>query len=88
MIIKFLNKNKNEINKFLIVGHTDSKGTKEYNLRLSIKRAIAVKKILTDFGIEEEKINTIGKGENDLMIKTNEEIAHPANRRAEIRTLK
>ena len=83
-IKKFLEKYENVISKFLIVGHTDTKGTKEYNYKLSIERANVVKNLLIDLGIKEENIKILGKGEIDLNIKTNDEVPHPANRRAEI----
>ncbi len=59
-------------------------GTKEYNYKLSLERAIAVKNILIDNNINEENIKIIAKGEDDLLIKTADETKHPANRRAEI----
>ena len=83
-IRKFLEKYENIISKFLIVGHTDTKGTKEYNYKLSIERANVVKNLLIDLGIKEQNIKILGKGEIDLNIKTNDEVPHPANRRAEI----
>ena len=83
-IKKFLEKYENIINKFLIVGHTDTKGTKKYNYRLSIERANVVRSLLIDLGIKEQNIKILGKGEIDLNIKTNDEVPHPANRRAEI----
>ena len=57
-IKKFIKEYKNKIDTFLIVGHTDTKGTKRYNIKLSLKRAEAVKKNLTSFGISSEKIRT------------------------------
>ena len=86
-IKKFLEKYENVISKFLIVGHTDTKGTKEYNYKLSIERANVVKNLLIDLGIKEQNIKILGKGEIDLNIKTNDEVPHPANRRAEISPL-
>ena len=83
-IKKFLEKYENVISKFLIVGHTDTKGTKEYNYKLSIERANVVKNLLIDLGIKKQNIKILGKGEIDLHIKTDDEVAHPANRRAEI----
>ena len=83
-IKQFLEKYKNIISNFLIVGHTDTKGTKEYNYKLSIERANVVKNLLIDLGIKEKNIKILGKGEIDLSIKTNDEVPHPANRRAEI----
>ena len=86
-IKNFINKNKEIINKFIIVGHTDTMGTKEYNMKLSIERAKAVKDILLDLGIKIQNIKILGKGEGDLSIKTNDEVEHPTNRRAEISPL-
>ena len=45
-IKKFLNNYGSVINEYLVVGHTDTKGTNKYNLSLSIKRAEFVKEIL------------------------------------------
>ena len=87
-IHNFVKQNKNNIVDYIIVGHTDTKGTKEYNLLLSNERAKAVKLILIKLGINPKKIKIIGKGEDDLRVKTSDEIAHPANRRAEISPLK
>ena len=85
---KFLNDNKTNINKFLIVGHTDTKGTKKYNDKLSLERAITVKNILLVNGISEEAINILALGENSLKVQTEDNVAHPANRRAEISHIK
>ena len=85
-IKSYIKKNKS-IRKFIIVGHTDTKGTKKYNMDLSLQRALAVKKLFIDFGIEKENIKILAEGENNLLIQTADEIAHPANRRAEISPL-
>ena len=85
---KFLNDNKTNINKFLIVGHTDTKGTKKYNDKLSLERAITIKNILLVNGISEEAINILALGENSLKVQTEDNVAHPANRRAEISHIK
>ena len=53
-IKNYIKKNKS-ISKFIIVGHTDTKGTKKYNMDLSLQRALAVKKLFIDFGIIERK---------------------------------
>jgi len=42
--------------KITLSGHTDSKGSRDYNLGLSKKRAIAVKAYLMEQGIKEEQI--------------------------------
>jgi len=80
----FLIHYRSKIAKYLIVGHTDTKGTNEYNIKLSLDRAKTVQMILIKFGIEKNNIKILAKGESALAVKTKDEIAHPANRRAEI----
>jgi len=86
-IKKFIEEYKNKIDTFLVVGHTDTQGTKEYNIKLSMKRAEVVKKNLINLGISSEKIRILGKGESKLLVQTKDETKHPANRRAEISPL-
>ena len=83
----FINTNKKTIKKFIVVGHTDTMGTKKYNKALSLERAGAVQKILIELGIEKNNISILGKGEDSLRVQTADEIKHPANRRAEISPL-
>ena len=83
-IKKFIEEYKNKIDTFLVVGHTDTKGTNKYNLELSLKRAEVVKTILIRLGIISEKIKILGEGEGKLLVQTKDETKHPANRRAEI----
>jgi outer membrane protein OmpA-like peptidoglycan-associated protein len=47
----------------MIEGHTDSKGTDAYNLRLSERRARAVKQYLVSRGVDAGRLDTVGKGE-------------------------
>jgi len=83
-IKNFLYKYQNQISNYVIAGHTDTKGTKEYNFNLSIKRAETVKSVFVEQGIDEKNITILGKGEKFLAVQTLDEIAHPANRRVEI----
>ena len=86
-IKNFLIQYQSEITKYLIVGHTDTKGTNEYNLKLSLNRAITVQNMLIEYGINKNDIKIIARGENILAVQTNDEVAHPANRRAEISSI-
>ena len=86
-IKNFINTNKNTIKKFIVVGHTDTMGTKKYNKVLSLERAEVVQKVLTELGIEKNNIHILGKGEDNLRVQTADEVKHPANRRAEISPL-
>tara|TARA_B100000575_G_scaffold265967_1_gene242938 strand:+ start:238 stop:1062 length:825 start_codon:yes stop_codon:yes gene_type:complete len=81
----FINKNDLEISQYLIVGHTDTKGSKNYNLSLSIKRAEVVQKLLMNYGIKKNSIKILGKGEEFLAVNTPDDTKQPANRRVEIK---
>ena len=80
----FLDKYQNQISNYIIVGHTDTKGTNQYNLKLSLKRAETIKAVFIQEGVEEKNINILGKGEEFLAVPTADEVSHPANRRVEI----
>ncbi|HEU0230038.1 MAG TPA: OmpA family protein [Burkholderiaceae bacterium] len=68
----------------IATGYTDSIGTKAYNLKLSQRRADAVKKYLVSRGIDANHIYAEGKGMSNPIAsnKTREGRAH--NRRVEI----
>ena len=54
--------------RFLIVGHTDATGSREHNLRLSQRRAEAVRAALINpFGIAPSRIEAVGLGEEQLL---------------------
>ena len=86
-LFNFLDKNKKKLSRYIIFGHTDTKGSSKYNMDLSIKRAKSVKQALLDHGITPDDISVLGKGENELAIDTPDNTKHPANRRAEVKIL-
>lgn len=54
--------------RFLVEGHTDAKGTAEYNMRLSERRAQSVYNYLVaDRGISADRLLVSGKGETELL---------------------
>jgi outer membrane protein OmpA-like peptidoglycan-associated protein len=54
--------------KFTIEGHTDAKGTEDYNLELSKRRAAAVKQALvSQLKVPASRLYTMGKGESQLL---------------------
>ncbi len=69
--------------KVAVEGHADERGTEEYNLQLSNKRAAAVKKYLTDLGVAGNKLDTVGYGENRPAVNGQTEEAWATNRRVE-----
>jgi OOP family OmpA-OmpF porin len=53
---------------FLIVGHTDATGRREYNLGLSERRALAVQQALANpFGMSPRRVEEVGLGEEQLL---------------------
>jgi outer membrane protein OmpA-like peptidoglycan-associated protein len=46
-----------------IIGHTDAKGSDDYNQRLSEERATSVRKWLVQLGVTDNRLTTDGKGE-------------------------
>jgi OOP family OmpA-OmpF porin len=67
-----------------IIGHTDSKGSEEYNQKLSVRRALAVKDYLVSEGIDANIVDVIGKGESDPVASNDTEEGRAKNRRVEI----
>jgi OmpA-OmpF porin, OOP family len=53
-----------DVEKFQVIGHTDTRGTETYNLVLSRLRAVAVTRYLEeDCGIAAERLEAVGVGE-------------------------
>ena len=72
--------------KISITGYTDSKGTKEYNRELSLRRAESVEEKLIDLGLPPEKIiETKGNGDKNPVASNDTEEGRSANRRIEIK---
>ncbi|MDR1289436.1 MAG: OmpA family protein [Holosporales bacterium] len=65
-----------------IAGHTDARGTAEYNMALGQARADAVSKELQKGGIEGTRISTASYGKERLFASGSEEMDHAKNRRA------
>ena len=69
---------------FEIQGHTDSMGPREYNLRLSLRRAQSIKRYLVNsYGIQTDRLIIKGYGEDRPTASNDTEEARAMNRRAE-----
>ena len=70
--------------KVKIIGHTDADGKDDANLDLSKRRAASVKAALAkEFGIDESRMETDGKGESDPIDKNDTPAGKANNRRVE-----
>ena len=70
---------------FSVEGHTDAKGSADYNLRLSERRAEAVVNYMAQQGIAKDRLTALGKGASELLKPESPEAFE--NRRVKISTL-
>jgi phospholipid transport system substrate-binding protein len=66
------------------VGNTDTSGSTDYNIALSIRRADAVTRALIQDGVPAAAIETTGRGQANLLVPTADGIREPQNRRVEL----
>jgi outer membrane protein OmpA-like peptidoglycan-associated protein len=75
---------KREFYEISIIGHTDTTGTDEYNMRLSSTRAEAVRDILLSNGIRSGQMELRYHGKRDPIVPTGDNVREPRNRRVEV----
>ncbi len=66
--------------KVMVEGHADSRGTNEYNLALTSRRAAAVKDYLVSLGIGADRVSTVAKGEEQPFCKEETDACWQQNR--------
>jgi outer membrane protein OmpA-like peptidoglycan-associated protein len=67
-----------------VVGYTDTTGSSGHNKHLAVMRADSIAGVLESLGVSRERIEVIGKGEEDTPIPTDDQVAEPLNRCAGI----
>ncbi len=67
-----------------IEGHTDERGSREYNIGLGERRANAVKRLMLAQGVFETQMVTVSYGEERPLALGSDEASWAQNRRAEI----
>ena len=68
----------------IVVAHTDRVGALEANDTLSLRRAQAVRELFVAKGFKPDLVDAVGRGERTPLVATEDEVAEPQNRRAEI----
>ena len=68
-----------------IEGHTDARGTEDYNFTLGAKRAMKVKEFLAAYGIENSRMESVSYGKEAPKAAGETEEAYSQNRRANFR---
>lgn len=79
---KYLQANRNA--RATLQGHTDERGTREYNIALGQRRADAVKKLMVLLGAQEIQIETVSFGKEKPRREGHDEASWTENRRVDI----
>lgn len=70
--------------KVFLQGNTDDRGTREYNLSLGQRRAVAVKKVLNLLGVQDAQIETVSFGKEKANAACSNDSCWQQDRRVEI----
>ncbi len=71
--------------KLTIIGYTDASGSADLDLKLSLKRAEAVRQALIENGVPADRLSAEGRGKTDLLVATKNGAPEAQNRRVVIR---
>ncbi|MEX2606392.1 MAG: OmpA family protein [Kiritimatiellia bacterium] len=71
----------------ILQGHTDERGSREYNIALGERRALAVRELLISMGISSDRIQTLSYGEELPSVSGSDETAFSLNRRVEFQLM-
>jgi OOP family OmpA-OmpF porin len=71
-----------------IIGHTDDRGSADYNWALSLRRAMSVRDMLVEQGVDASRLSTEGRGETDPKADNATAEGRQANRRIEVQLLR
>jgi OmpA-OmpF porin, OOP family len=81
-LVEFLKRNPDR--KILIEGHTDSTGSSEYNLQLSLLRAESIQSFLVGSGVPADRVTAVGYGDTRPEAPNDSETGRQQNRRVEV----
>ena len=78
---------RNSAARIILQGHTDERGSRDYNLALGQRRAESVKQALVLMGVQNDQVETVSLGEEKPVAEGHDESAWKQNRRDEIHYL-
>lgn len=70
--------------KVRVEGHTDERGSREYNIALGERRAKSVSNLLASEGVAKDQVDVVSYGEEKPSVRGNNENAYQWNRRARL----
>ena len=73
--------------KLKLIGHTDSRGSHNYNQNLSLRRAASVRNFLIDQGVDANRLVVAGEGETNPVAPNETDEGRALNRRVQISNL-
>lgn len=77
---------KKQVSRIIVEGHTDSKGSDDYNQELSERRAETVRRLLIEgLNLKDDQVNAIGFGEARPIATNNTEKGRLMNRRVDLK---
>ena len=76
--------NANPQRKLRLEGHSDERGSREYNIGLGERRAQSVRRALLLQGVNETQLTTVSYGEERPAVQGSDESAYAKNRRVEL----
>lgn len=68
----------------ILEGHTDERGTREYNIGLGDQRGEAVRRLLVAQGVAAQQISVVSYGEERPAVAGQDDFSYAQNRRVEI----
>ena len=68
----------------LVIGHTDTVGSADFNDKLSYARAERARDLLVSMGLPGERISVAGRGKREPLVATSDNVSEQKNRRVEI----
>ncbi|MEH6579104.1 MAG: peptidoglycan-associated lipoprotein Pal [Amphritea sp.] len=75
----------NPSTQFVLEGHADERGTREYNIALGERRAQAISRVLTVNGVSSSQIELVSFGEEKPVVMGHDKSSWAQNRRVELK---